>query len=203
MYLPLPLPFVRQKQFVVIFTSLECVSTRLLLTIDNKYDSVIQLKVKLREILALNDVSNEDLVITQVVNQYQVSRVFEDYEDILSINETNSEINVFQLNQIESNQLNSIESKACIICKFISNYEKAILILRLCCKGLDEKPVTQLLIHSRNCLNGCICETCLEAAIRHYNNDFICDSFPCPTCGSEVSKQCFTHCQPLTQRSVS
>jgi hypothetical protein len=119
MYLPLPLPFVRQKQFVVIFTSLECVSTRLLLTIDNKYDSVIQLKVKLREMLPLNDVSNEDLVITQVVNVYQVSRVFDDYEDILSINETNSEINIFQLNQIESNQLNSIESRACIICKFI------------------------------------------------------------------------------------
>jgi hypothetical protein len=69
--------------------------------------------------LSLNDVSNEDLVITQVVNVYQVSRVFDDYEDILSINETNSEINIFQLNQIESNQLNSIESRACIICKFI------------------------------------------------------------------------------------
>ncbi|XP_054162924.1 ubiquitin carboxyl-terminal hydrolase 15-like [Oppia nitens] len=179
MYLALPLPVVLQKQLVVTFTPLTGPSTRLLITVDNKYDSCVQMKTKVRQKLLLDSISDDQLVIAEA-SGYHVTRIIDDSEDVLTFNESQSEIHIFQLNESITNMSDCIETDTCVIC-------------------LEDKPIRCLLRHPGYCA-ALICESCLEHTIKYYTEDCPQKVFSCFSCHMDVSKNQFTECQPMVER---
>jgi len=189
MYLAVPLPVVRHRQLVVTYQPLNGNGppTRLLVTVENKYDSVVQIKHKVREQLSLDAIPDAELAVAEVMNGNHVTRVVDDSEDVLSLNDSNSEVSLFQLNQSLNTGADSLDDNdkdcdsICVIC-------------------LESKPIRSLLSHS--ICSGRVCEVCLEGCVKHYAKDSVFEPFTCFSCHRDVTKNQFQECQPLAQREL-
>ncbi|CAG2178303.1 unnamed protein product, partial [Oppiella nova] len=184
MYLAVPLPVVRHRQLVVTYQPLNGNGppTRLLVTVENKYDSVVQIKHKVREQLSLDAIPDAELAVAEVMNGNHVTRVVDDSEDVLSLNDSNSEVSLFQLNQSLNTGADSLDDN-----------DKD-------CDSLESKPIRSLLSHS--ICSGRVCEVCLEGCVKHYAKDSVFEPFTCFSCHRDVTKNQFQECQPLAQREL-
>ncbi|CAG2101463.1 unnamed protein product [Medioppia subpectinata] len=194
MYLALPLPIVRHRQLVVAYTPLAGPTTRLLITVENKYDSVVQIKHRVREQLALNAVTDSELVVAETHDGgTHVARLVDDSEDVLSLNTGGgaaadilptaapTDVTLFQLNEALETVADGIDTSAqCVIC-------------------LEDKPIRSLLSHTK--CPGVVCEPCLDTAMKHYANDCPLTTFTCFSCARDVTKCQFAESRPLANRN--
>ena len=127
-FLALPLPVTRQTKVKVEFTPLNGQTVCHKLIIDNKYDSVNQLKHKLRQKVSDITCEDRDLAVAQLSdNGRRIARVVDDSEDVLSL-DTSQEVAIFELNPIVDNEWQqkwnneSNETKNCLICQSFNTF---------------------------------------------------------------------------------